>query len=216
MGFAVALAAGLLRDAYGRRALAVVVVIMVVPEVDSVLGPVMDGAHRTVGHNVVVPAAVGGLLYYDTRRRDRSWVRDRVGDHGVRIAWVGLFVHFFAHLFLDWAHLEGINLFWPLYDGFFRLDGELALSTTEGLVQTFVSIDFDPETGEPAVDAGATGTTDDVHVNNPVQPDLPERLEGVDTIDRRFPIAQAGHWLYLIGIGAFTVLARRFQTRRDT
>ena len=214
-GFAVLLAAGLLEGAYDRRALAVVIVIMVLPEIDSFLGPVMPGAHRTVGHNFVLPAVLGGVLYYDTRVRSTSLLRERYADRGVRIAWVGVFVHFFAHLFLDWAHLEGVNVLWPLHDAFFRLDGELALSTTDGLVQTFVTVDIDPATGAPEVDAGGTGTTDDVHVDNPVQPDVPENLADAEAIDRRFPIAQTGHWLYMIVIGLFTVGARHLQTRHD-
>ncbi|MES3160382.1 MAG: metal-dependent hydrolase [Halorubrum sp.] len=211
-GFALLLAAGLLKGAYDRRALAVVLLIVVVPEVDSLLGPVMSGAHRTVGHNFVFPAAIGVLLYYDTRLRSTSVLRERFADRGVRIAWVGLFVHFVAHLFLDWAHLEGVNALWPLHDEFFRLEGEILFSTVDGFVQTFVEVEFDPDTGERTVDAGGTGTTESVHVNNPVEPDSPENLAEADVIDRRFPIAQRGWRLYLIAVGVFAVVARRFQS----
>lgn len=209
-GFALLLAAGLLKGAYDRKALAVVLVVIVLPEVDTLLGPVMPGAHRTVGHNFVFPAAVGILLYYDTRLRDGSVLRERFDDWGVRVAWTALFVHFFAHVFLDWAHLEGVNALWPLHDGFFRLEGELLLSTTDGLVQTFVDIDIDPATGERRVDAGGTGTTETVHVANPVEPGSPDVSD--EPVDRRFPIAQRGWRLYLVLIGVFTVVARRFQS----
>ena len=211
-GFALLLAVGLLRDAYDRKALAVVLLVMVIPEVDTLLGPVMPGAHRTVGHNVVFPVALGLLLVYDTRIRGRSAIRDRFDDWGVRVAWVALFAHFFAHLFLDWAHLEGINVFWPLHDEFFRLEGELYLSTSEGLVQTFVDLDFDPETGDRTVDAGGTGTTETVHVSNPVEPDTPDAADPDEPVDRRFPIAQRGWRLHLVIVGVFAVVARRFQT----
>ena len=60
-GFALLLAAGLLGRYYDRRALAALFVVIVLPEVDSFLGPIMPGAHRTVGHNLVFPA-VGALL----------------------------------------------------------------------------------------------------------------------------------------------------------
>ncbi len=211
-GFALLLAAGLLKGAYDRKALAVVLLVIVIPEVDTLLGPVMPGAHRTVGHNFVIPAALGALLLYDTRIRDRSAFRDRFDDWGVRVAWVALFAHFFAHVFLDWAHLEGVNALWPLHDGFFRLEGELYLSTTEGLVQTFVDIDVDPETGDRTVDAGGTGTTETVHVNNPVEPGAPDAMAPDEPVDRRFPIAQRGWRLYLVIVGVFAVVARRFQT----
>ncbi|SNR24027.1 metal-dependent hydrolase [Halorubrum vacuolatum] len=210
-GFALLLAAGLLANAYDRKALAVVLVIIVIPEIDTLLGPIMPGAHRTVGHNVVFPVAIALLLLYDTRLRDRSALRDRFDDWGVRVAWVGLFAHVFAHLFLDWAHLEGINMFWPIHDEFFRLEGELYLSTTEGLTQTFVEIAADPESGETTVDAGGTGTTESVHVSNPVEPDAATDTPSDEPVDRRFPIAQRGWRLYLVLVGVFVVVARRFQ-----
>lgn len=215
-GFALLLAAGLLKGSYDRRALAVVLLIVVLPEVDSFLGPVMPGAHRTVGHNFVFPAAIGVLLYYDTRLRSTSALRERFDDRGVHIAWVCLFVHFFAHVFLDWAHLEGVNALWPLHDEFFRLEEKILLSTTDGFVQTFVDIELDPDTGERTVDAGGTGTTESVHVNNPVEPDSPENLVDVEAIDRRFPIANRGWRLYLIVVGVFAVVARRFQSDPPT
>ncbi len=211
-GFALLLAAGLLKGAYDRPALGVVLLVIVIPEVDSVMGPVMPGAHRTVGHNFVLPAAAGLLLYYDTRLRETSLLRERFADRGVRIAWVALFAHCFAHVFLDWAHLEGVNALWPLHDEFFRLEGEILLSTADGFVQTFVDVELDPDTGERTVDAGGTGTTESVHVNNPVEPDSPENLADAETIDRRFPIAQRGWRLYLIVVGVFVVVARRFQS----
>lgn len=210
-GFALLLAAGLLKGAYDRKALAIVLLVVMLPEIDTLLGPAMPGAHRTVGHNFVLPAAAGLLLYYDARLRETSLLRERFADRGVRIVWVVLFVHFFAHVFLDWAHMDGVNALWPLHDRFFRLEGELLWSSADGFVQTFVDIDFDPETGERVVDPGTGGTTGTVHVNNPVEPDSPDEL--VETVDRRFPIAARGWRLYLVLVGAFTVVARRFQSQ---
>ena len=108
--FAFVLAVGLLGRFYDRRALALVLAIVLVPELDTALGWVMDGAHRTVLHNLVFTAIAGGVLYWETVR-EGSWIRDRWGERGIRIAWAGLFVHTFAHLALDWAHLSGINFF---------------------------------------------------------------------------------------------------------
>ncbi|RAW45168.1 metal-dependent hydrolase [Halorubrum sp. 48-1-W] len=215
-GFALVLTAGLLRGDYDRRALAVVLAVVVLPEADSFLGLVMSGAHRTVGHNFVFPAVAALLLYYDTRIRERSALRDAFAERGVRIAWAVVFVHVFAHVSLDWAHLDGVNVLWPLHDAFFRLDGELLWSTTDGFVQTFVDIDLDPETGSRRVDAGSTGTTQSVHVNNPVEPDDPVTLAASETIDRRFPIAGRGWRLYLVGLGLFTLAARRLQGNPPT
>jgi len=214
-GFALLLAAGLLGRYYDRRALAALFVVIVLPEVDSFLGPLMSGAHRTVGHTLAFPALAAGLLYYDTRIRDRSLVRSRLGGperagRWIAVAWVALFVHAFAHVGLDWTHLDGVNVVWPLRDQFVRLDGEIVFSTAEGFAQTFVEIRTDPETGRRAVDAGATGTTETVHVNNPVEPRDPDEITE-EPVDRRFPVANAGWRLYLIGLGLFTLAARRLQ-----
>jgi membrane-bound metal-dependent hydrolase YbcI (DUF457 family) len=204
------LAIGLLGKYYDRRALFVVLGIVLFPELDAALGLVMDGAHRTVFHTMVPSLVGGGLLYWDTTRTD-SWLRGHWGEYGVRIAWVGLFVHTFAHLGFDWAHLSGINVLWPFVDQFVTLDGEVYISSTEGIVQTFVDISSDPDTGRRQIDAGQGGTTRDIHVSTPVQPSK-EPVTG--PVDRRFPIAVGGWQLYLIGTGAFALLARTFQTNR--
>ena len=123
------------------------------------------------------------------------------------MAWVALFAHVFAHIALDWTHLDGINLLWPLVDQFVALDGELYISS-EGLVQTFVDISLDPAASQQVVDAGQGGTTQSVHVSTPVQP----TKEPEGPVDRRFPIAVGGWQLYLTLVGAFTLVARRLQT----
>lgn len=206
------LAVGLLGRFYDRRALALVLVIIVAPELDTAFGWFMDGAHRTVLHNMVLAAVLAGVLYWETTR-ERSAIRRRWGARGVRLVWIGLFVHTFAHISFDWAHLSGINLLWPLQDRFFALDGELALSTTDGLIQTFVEIRPDPETGQGVVDAGQGGTRADTHVPNPAKPsDEPEP----GPVDRRFPIAVDGWQLYFIITGAFALVAKRLQTPRSS
>lgn len=206
-GFALLIAAALLRDAYDRKVLAVILVVLVIPEVDTLVGPWIDGAHRALLHTMVLPAAGAMFLVYDTRLRETSWLADRYGNWGVRVAWVALFVHVFAHLMLDYAHLEGINVLYPLYDRFFQLDGELALSTADGLIQTFIDIDVSDNGDGDSVDFGAVGTTQDTHVNNPVEPsDDPDEVT-----ERIFPFAQ-GPWQFgLVVVGLFTVLARRLQ-----
>ena len=209
-GFALLCAAALLGEHYDRRALAVLLVAVVVPEADSVLGFVMAGAHRTVGHNLVIPAVLAVALYYDTAVRDRSAVRERLSDRWIAVAWVAVFVHVFAHVALDWTHLDGVNALWPLRDRFFRLDGEILYSTADGLVQTFVDVRVEPETGSRTVDAGAGGTSESVHVSNPVQPSDPA-TEPETPVERRFPVASTGWRLYLVGLGLFALAARRLQ-----
>ena len=209
IGFGLLLAVGLLGAHYDRRALAVVVALVLFPELDTILGWVIAGAHRTVLHTMLTAVVAGGLLYWDTTRSE-SWIRGRWGAYGVRVAWVALFAHTFAHLALDWAHLDGINIIWPLVDQFVKLDGEIYI-TSEGLVQTFIDISPDPETGGPVADAGQGGDRASVHVSNPAQPDAEPTDEPVD---RRFPIAVGGWQLYLVLAGLFAVAARRLQTPR--
>ena len=209
---AAALGVGLLGRFYDRRALAVVLVVVVVPEVDTALGLVMAGAHRTVLHTMVLSAVAAPLLYWETTRGG-SVIRGRWGARGVRIAWVCLVVHTFAHIALDWTHLEGVNFIWPVLDRFFALEGEMYLSASEGFVQTFVDVGRDPETGRGVIDAGQGGTRAETHVSNPAQPD-PEPDPG--PVDRRFPIAVRGWQLHLLLTGVFVVAARRLQSDRLT
>lgn len=209
-GLALVLMTGLLGRFYDRRALGVLLVILLIPEIDTLIGTLMAGAHRTLLHNLVLVACLGAWVFWDTHR-ESSWLRDHVGDAGVRIAWVGLFIHLFAHILLDWAHLEGINLLWPAHDQFFRLEGKAYLSTADGFVQTFVEFAEDPDTGSRVIDAGGGGTRRETHVANPVQPE-PEPEPG--PVDRRLPIAVQGWQLYLIVTGIFTAAARTIQSSR--
>ena len=206
VGFTVA--AGLLGAYYDRRALLVVLAVLLVPETDTMAGWVLDGAHRALLHNLVFTAVAAALLYWDTTR-EGSWLRGRFGARGVRLAWVALFAHTFAHMAFDWAHLDGINLLYPVHDRFFQLSGEAYLSASEGFVQTFVEVAEDPETGGRSVDAGQGGTTDDTHVASPAQP---TRDPDPGPVDRRFPVAVRGWQLYLVCLGAFTLVAKRLQS----
>lgn len=211
VAFAFLVAIGLLGRFYDRRALAVLLVIVLLPELDTVLGYVFSGGHRTVLHTTLIPMLAAPLLFWETTRQD-SWISERWGEWGVRIAWVGLFVHSFPHIALDWAHLSGINYFWPLVDQFYNLDGELYLSTTEGFVQTFVEISRDPETGRRVVDAGKTGTRSEIHIANPAQPTSEPTPEPVD---RRFPIAVWGWQLYIVLTSLFVLGCKKLQTSNE-
>jgi len=221
VGFGLLVVTGLLTDAPDRRLLALLAVVLVAPELDTAAGLLLPGAHRSLFHSLLLPGVVAGLIHYDTRIRPReaSWLRRRYGSRGVRVAWALLAVHLFAHLLLDYAHLEGINAFYPVHDSFYRLEGELYVSTVEGVVQTFVDVSPAGDGGGVAVDAGATGTTEDTRVANPVEPgDDPgggDADGGDEPVDRRFPIAVQGWQLYLVATGLFAAAARRLQRPLD-
>lgn len=208
--FGVAIAVGLLGAYYDRRALLFVVAVLVFPEADTLLGWALDGGHRTALHNGVLVVVAAAALWWDASRED-SWIRGRFGPSGVRLAWVGLFAHAFAHVAMDWAHLQGVNLLWPIHDQFFRLEGSAYLSSTDGFVQTFVEVAEDAESGERRVDYGGGESRRETHVSNPAQPS-PDPDPG--PVDRRFPVAVQGWQLYLIAVGVFTLAARALQTPR--
>jgi membrane-bound metal-dependent hydrolase YbcI (DUF457 family) len=209
-GFALLIAIGLLGEYYDRRALTVLLAVLLLPEADTLAGWVMAGGHRTVLHNAVLPAVAISALFWETHYREVSWIRLRVGDYGTRVLWVGLFVHLFAHVFLDWTHLEGVNMLWPLRDQFFLLEGEAYYSTAEGFVQTFVEVFEDPDTGRQSVDVGGGESSENTHVSNPAQPSADPSPD--QPVDRRFPIAVQGWQLYLVVAGTFAAVAKRFQS----
>lgn len=204
-GLALLLAIGLLGRYYSKKAIALILVVLVFPELDTVLGLVIDGAHRTLLHNLLLPGVLATLLAWDSTWGP-AWVHNRFGTTGVRIIWVAILAHTFAHVFLDWTHLEGINLLWPLHDQFFKLEGELYLSNTDGLVQTFIDVTTDPQTGEQTIDAGGGGSRTETQVANPVQPGSDAEPAG-----RRFLLVNQGWQLYLVFAGLFTVLAKQLQ-----
>ncbi|WP_248518090.1 metal-dependent hydrolase [Salinarchaeum laminariae] len=208
LGFALLVAAAVLpMERFDRRLLAVFAAVVVFPDLDSIPGWWLPGAHRAMFHTLVLAGVVAALLYYDTRLRDRSWLRERWGSRAVTVAWGLLATHLLAHLFLDWSHLSGINLLYPLADQFYTLEGELVYSTADGWIQTFVEFGTGADGG---IDVGQQGSTDDVHVPTPTDPNPGG---GVDrNVERIVPIAVHGWQLYLLLLGLFTVGARRLQT----
>ncbi|MFB9822942.1 metal-dependent hydrolase [Halobaculum roseum] len=193
------LAAALLREsAFGRRAVAVVLLATVLPDIDSFVSPFLAGAHRSLGHNVLIPVAVVGALAYDTRVRDRSWLRDRWGDAAPHLAWVALAGFAVAGVGLDYV-ANGVNLFWPVHDQFYSLNGRAGLSNQRGFFQTFV--DLTPE---------EVRTTENLHYATGVDPSPGDEPEDVERV---FPLVWAG-WQLLLVATSVAVLAVRFARER--
>lgn len=214
-GFAVLLGAALLQDEYDRRAVVFLLVLVILPDLDSFAGAVIAGAHRSLLHTLLIPLVVAVGLYYDTWIREQSWLGERYGPRGLHLAWTAVFVHTFAAVLLDYTHLDGVGLLFPLNDSFYQLEGELGFAPDTGLVQTFVEIQTDPETGTTTTDIGKTGTREETHVPTPVQPNENATVipnpDTEEEVDRRFPFAVGGWQLYFILIGFFTMAARRLQ-----
>lgn len=207
LAFAGMIAAALLGTAFDRRALAVVFAVTAFPDLDSFVALVSTVGHRTAFHTLVIPVTLTGLLWIDTRVRDRSLVRSRWGHRGVRIAWVSLTCYAAAGIGLDLFSVGGANPLWPLHDQQYVIDGRIELSSQRGLVQTF--IESPPDGGAPAPQA--LGNSSEVTVTTGVNP---APAPDGEPIDRVFPIARAGWQLLLLLVGA-TVTAARFAVPDD-
>jgi hypothetical protein len=192
-------AATLLGDEFDRRAVVVVLAATAVPDLDTFAGLVVQGAHRALLHTLVLPAVAGVALTYDTRLRTGSRLRGRWGPRGVRVAWVALASLLVGGILPD-LMTNGVNAFYPLYDRFLTVDGELLLSNQRGLVQTFVDLSADPQR-----------TTTNTHYWTGVDPSPGAEPENVERI---FPVVRSGFQLLVVGIGAFTLGARFWDERR--
>ena len=186
VAFAALLAAALLGRAFDARSLGVVSAAAAFPDLDAFVGLAVPGAHRTLFHTLLAPAALALLLAAETRR-ERSALRARYGDRGVRVAWTALAALLLAGIGPD-LFTNGVNAFWPVEDAFYALDGTVAFSTRRGVVQT-------------VVEAGPRPTTETVHYATGVDP-----TAGPDppNAERTFPVARAG-WQSLVLLSAAVV-----------
>lgn len=195
LGIAGLIAAALLSKHFDTRAVAVVWGVVLIPEIDVILGLWFDGAHRAYMHNIWIVVIPAVALWWDVRVRNRSFVRERWGDWGVRVSGVALVALLFGHILLD-AFYNGVNLFWPIHDAFYDLDGELQYSTTDGFIQTFIDLS-DP-------DASVRGTTDDTHYRTGIDPAPP----GETAEERTFFLLNNGS-LAILALTGFLVTAYR-------
>ncbi|WP_435128021.1 metal-dependent hydrolase [Halobaculum sp. D14] len=197
VAFAGLLAAALLRDDdFTRGAVAAVLVAAAVPDLDAFFSTVVVGAHRSLGHNALLPVAAAAVLLYDTRVREVSVLYARYGARGPAVAWTALAAFAVAGVGLDYV-TNGVNLFWPIHDQFYTLNGKLSLSSTRGVVQTFV--DLTPE---------RVRTTETLHYSTGVDP-----TPGAEkrSVERVFPVVWSGWQLLLVAVSAavLTVRGRR-------
>lgn len=198
LAFAGMIAAALLGAAFDRRALLVVLAVTAIPDLDSFVALVAPVGHRTVLHNLFVPALLALGLWLDLRRED-SYLRSRWGARGVRVAWVSVLCLAVAGIGLDLFSVQGANALWPVVDQFYVIDGKLELSTQRGIVQTFVEL----ESGVP--EPTALGNSSEMTVTTGVDP---APTSGDEPVDRVFPIARAGWQLLLLLVGTFVTAAR--------
>lgn len=193
------LAAALLPDRYATRGtVAVVLVAAALPDLDSFVSPFLGGAHRSLGHNLLLPTLAGLALAYDLRVRDRSLLRTRFGAHGGTVAWTALATFVVAGVGLDLV-TNGANLLWPLHDQFFTLNGDALVSNRRGFVQTFV--DLSPAEPRPA------RTTRTLHFSTGVDPSPSPGAESGD-VERVFPVVNGGWQLLLVAAGGLATASK--------
>ncbi|PSP90509.1 hypothetical protein BRC90_00915 [Halobacteriales archaeon QS_4_69_34] len=196
------LAAALL-ETFDERAIGVVTLAVVIPELDVFLGLWIEGAHRTYLNNVFVPLGLAALVYYDTSLRSRSTLARRWGPDAGHIAWVGVLVLAVAGIGVDLFY-NGVNLFFPLMDRFYDLSGEMLVSTERGLVQTMIDVE------------GTTrGTTETTQFRTGVDPKPAQAGTEPATVERLFPVANSGVQFLLTLVG-FAVVAYRYVATRRT
>jgi membrane-bound metal-dependent hydrolase YbcI (DUF457 family) len=210
VALALLVAAGILGSAYDRRALLVVVAVAAFPDLDVFVGLVVESTHRAAFHTLLIPLGATAALYYDTRVRETSWLRERYDGWGVQVAWAAIAGFTFGAVGLDLFTPQGVNVLYPLYDQFVSFDGVAGYSSTRGFFQTFVEL-VDPSSngggGAPSVDVGQRGSTQDVHVGSGVDPSKGEEPAGVKRV---FPIAYRGWHLTLI-VASLLVTAVRLR-----
>jgi hypothetical protein len=186
----------LLGQAFDRRAIAVVAAVTALPDLDAVAGLYLTGAHRALLHTFLFPGLLAVVLAAETRRPE-SLLRARVGDHGVRVAWVSVVALFVAGLLPD-LFTNGVNVLYPVHDAFYTVNGELLVSNQRGVVQTFV--DLSPSAPAP--------TTDQIHYSTVVDPQ--PGTEPVD-VERTVYLVQSGWELLVVLAGVGVVTARLWE-----
>lgn len=200
----------LLGAAFSPRAILVVMAATAAIDLDTFLGWVVLGAHRSALHTLLLPAALAGVLYWDVRVRESSWLLARFGGTAPRVASVSIVAVVFAGIGADMM-FNGVNAFWPIHDQFYEVTGKLYVSDQEGLVQTF----FEPAESGDGGSSAALGSSQERQYytgadTNPGQEANPEPKE------RIFPLANSGTELLLVLTGLVVVGGRLVEDVRGT
>lgn len=212
------LAAALLAEDFDWRGLLVVCGAVAFIDLDTVVGLWITGAHRALFHTLLLPGIVMAFLVWDTRVRSESALRTRYDDRGVRVAWVSFVAIVFAGIGPD-LFFNGANVFYPIHDQFYKLNGEVLLSTKDGFVQTFVDLSPPEPSGGGGASGGggqsaALGSTQEKQYWTGVDPNPGEAGAETDTVvERTFPVVRSGHQALLVLTSAFVVGTRLVRNR---
>lgn len=195
----VLLGVALLGRAFSLRAVTLVGVVAAIPDLDAALSLVIPGATNALLHTIFIPAIAAGVVYYDTERRSQSWLRQRYGWRGVRIAWVAIAAYLVAGIGLDLFSTESVALLYPLSNRYYAIVGQLILSTQEGVIQTYI------EFGNGWIEIASPGTTATHHVDSWINP----------TEERQLHLVETGWQAVLVMTAIAAVPAKLLVERRD-
>ena len=200
----VLLGVALLGAAFDRRTIGLVAFVAALPDLDAVLSLWVRGATNAALHTVFIPLGAAVALYFDTSREE-SWLRERYGWCGVRVAWVAVAVYAVAGIGMDLFNVESAAVLYPLSNRYFSVVGRLVLSTQEGVIQTYL------EVGDGWLAAASSGTTETRHVPSWVNP-----TPGTDNppdADRTVRIVDSG-WQLVVVVAAAAAVPARFLVER--
>lgn len=183
---------------FDAKSLAVVCAFAAFPDLDTFLGIWIAGGHRAILHTVLLPVLLGALVYWDTHRAE-SWLHAKFGRNGPHVAIVGVIALTLGGIAPD-LMTNGVNLFYPIHDRFYTFAGELKLSSTDGIVQTFVDLSDDPGGG-----GTVGGTTNNTHYYTGV-----DAQQGADPkqVKRVFHVLGSGMQLVVVLTAVAAVVGR--------
>jgi len=197
------LAATLLGAAFDKRSLLLSLVVVTIPDIDAFIGLVSTVGHREALTNLVIPVLMCAVIAIDLYGREESYIKARWGAYGVRVAWFCVVVYGAGHVLFD-AVTGGANLFWPVHDQFYVVNGRLELSSQRGLVQTF--LETRPDSGSSVPTLRSLGNSTTVQMSTGVDPNPGGAPDG--PVDRVFPVVRGGWQLYLLVVGTLATAAR--------
>lgn len=181
VSFALIIACALIpNNRFTIKSLLIVALPVMFLDSDAFFYIVEEGLHRALFHNIIIPSVIVAILLYDISIRDESYIgRKFNSSHAMSLIITSYTAVVIAGLGLDFAD-TGVNLFWPIHDQFYTLEGKFILSSENGIVQTFSEFGTEKD------------TTDSVVYNTPINPSSSGENSGT------YPIAYKAWQLILI------------------
>lgn len=144
ISFAIIIACALIPiDKFSYKSLLLVILPVAFLDIDAMAFIIKEGMHRTLLHNIIIPSIFIIGIYYDIFIREKSFIEKYYAKKYVLIISTTSYIAvIFSGIGLDFAS-NGVNLFWPIYDRFYTLDGQFVLSSKDGLIQTFTDTFFE-------------------------------------------------------------------------